>query len=598
MKVQTFLYALTGLVALHVLCVVVGLFSSSPLVTALPALLAFLEPIIVIVILFRLSALSPVTRKAWRMGGFAFIFFTLGVAIDALLFLQGKALSPSIADPFIMTGGVFFILTMLHLPRPDTPRLKGWRFSLDIVVTVVFFVTYVWRFAFAPQVVAQQVSGLTIAIQTTYLLLNFSAFSTLLVLLFWTHFSKQVTLLVIGGACFAVGNFLSSLFAPYPEMFFVLPWSAVMLGLGHVMVCWGAFRTTSQLYDTSVIDPTSNFARMINRAPYSSTLLCYLLILVPPPKDALVGFGVIVGVVLVTLVVLLRQWLQIADNEKLTNDLEKLSGQLEQRVLERGKQLEDSQSRLLASEKLASLGRLTAGLAHEINTPLASAMHNLYHAKELTREYKASLESPTVTKEDHKDIARELENNLESAQASLERLGEFVRRMRSQTRLSSEAATFYPSQLIRDIIAVLQSKAKELKVTLGFFEPSEVVTLYGDAARFSQVVSNLLTNALDACALKAGAFVNVRLTTDTHEVRLEVQDNGVGILEDLQHKIFEPMFTTKEVGQGTGLGLAVVYDIVHGGFQGEIEVESAVGEGSTFTVRFPQVAVQVEPVGV
>jgi signal transduction histidine kinase len=70
-------------------------------------------------------------------------------------------------------------------------------------------------------------------------------------------------------------------------------------------------------------------------------------------------------------------------------------------------------------------------------------------------------------------------------------------------------------------------------------------------------------------------------------VRLEVYDNGVGIPEDIQAKIFEPMFTTKDVGQGTGLGLAVVYDIVHGGFGGDISVESTLGQGSRFVVRLP-----------
>jgi signal transduction histidine kinase len=340
-------------------------------------------------------------------------------------------------------------------------------------------------------------------------------------------------------------------------------------------------------YSLELIPATSKYMRNLNRLPYSGIITCYLLILTPPPNAQLVGFGVIVGVVLITLVVLLRQWVQLSDNEKLTDELAQLSSHLEQRVAERGQALEESQSRLLASEKLASLGRLTAGLAHEINTPLAAAMHSLYQAKDLTREYKVSLEDSSVTKADHKEIATELENALSSAEVSLERLGEFVRRMRSQTRVSSEKSTFYPSQVVRDVIAVLQPKAKELEVSLGFFEPNDHVTLYGDASRFSQVVSNLLVNALDACAGREHSFVNVRLSHQEAEVRLEVQDNGVGIPGELQQKIFEPMFTTKDIGQGTGLGLAVVYDIVHGGFGGEIEVESTPGQGSIFRASFP-----------
>jgi signal transduction histidine kinase len=592
MRVRGLLYTLTGLVVLHIVCMVIASFVALPTLTVLTSIFAVLEPVMTAVILLRLSASPSVTQKAWRIGGFSFIFFVVGAAIDGVLLVQGKVLSPSLADLFLMLGGVLFIMMVLSLPRPDTPRLKGLRLFLDVAVAAVVLIIYIWRFAFAPQVIAQGVSGLAIAIQTLYLLLNFSVFGILLTLLFWTRFSKQIMLLTLGTSCFIFGNFLFALFAPYQPMSFMLFWVVIVLGVGHALFCWGAFRVSLGLYDLSVIDPTSRFARLINRTPYSGILACYLLILAPPPKEPLVGIGVIVGVILITLIVLTRQFLQITDNENLTRDLQRLSSSLEERVAERGKQLEDSQSRLVASEKLASLGRLTAGLAHEINTPLAAAMHSLYHAKALAQEYKISLENPSVTKEDYKEIAGELEQNLSSAQTSLERLGEFVRRMRSQTRASSDTTTFYPSQLIRDVVAVLQPKANELKVTLGFFEPNEIITLRGDTARFSQVVSNLLVNALDACEGKADGFVNVRLLgheTLGHEteVRLEVYDNGVGIPEDIQAKIFEPMFTTKDVGQGTGLGLAVVYDIVHGGFGGDISVESTLGQGSRFVVRLP-----------
>ncbi len=592
MNVRVLLYTLGGVVSLHISCVVVGLVTALPVLTLLTSLFAVLEPTFTMLILFTLSKRASPFQRAWRMGSLAFLLFVIGILIDGFLFMAGRPLSPSLADPFLAVAGVLFLMTMLRLPRPDTPRLKGLRLFVDIAVIVVFFITYIWRFAFAPQVVAQATPNLTVAIQTLYLFLNFGSFAVLLVLFFWTKFSRQLIGLVAGMGCFGVGNFLFALFAPYQDYLIYLPWAVVVLALGHLLFCWGAYQITSKPYDLAVIDPVSPFARLVNRAPYGSVIACYLLILVPPPKDALVGIGVIAGVILVTLVVLTRQFLQISDNESLARDLQALSASLEKRVLERGKQLEDSQSRLLASEKLASLGRLTAGLAHEINTPLAAAMHTLYHAKELTREYKGSLENPSVTKEDHQDIATELGNNIDSAQMSLERLGEFVRRMRSQTRISSETSTFYPNQMIRDVMAVLQPKAKALNVTLGFFEPNDVTTLHGDASRFSQVVANLLTNALDACEGKAEAFVNVRLITADTEVRLEVQDNGVGIPADLQHKIFEPMFTTKGIGQGTGLGLLVVYDIVHGGFQGDIEVQSEVGEGSTFTVRLPQIVPQ------
>lgn len=592
MNVRVLLYVQLFIVALHAAMVALWLVTGVRVFEVVASLLATLEPVLTTVLLFALSRHSPSFKKAWRTGGFSFLFFIVGVGAVAVLLFQGEAISPSFADPFLVVAGSLFLLMTLRLPRPDTVQLRGLRLFVNVAVSILVFVTYIWRFAFAPQLVAQQTPPFTIALQTFYLLLNFGAFGVLITLYFWTKFSRQLALLMSGMACFVTGNLFFALFGPYPELSHHMDWVALVLALGYVLFCWGAYTTTMTPYGLEDISPMSAVARLINRSPYSGIVTCYALILAPPPKDQLVSLGVILGIVLLTVLVLFRQFLYIADNEKLALELQTLSGQLEARVSERGRQLEDSQSRLLASEKLASLGRLTAGLAHEINTPLAAAMHNLYHAKELTLEYKNSLELPSVTKEDHKEIARELNTNLDAAQTSLERLGEFVRRMRSQTRLSSGEVTFYPAQLVRDVLAVLQPKAKELGVTLGFFEPGEVVSLHGDPSRFSQVVSNLLTNALDACKGKTNAFVSVRLMLAKGEVLLEVQDNGVGIPAELQQKIFEPMFTTKDIGQGTGLGLTVVYDIVHGSFQGEIEVQSEVGQGSSFTVRFPQTTVQ------
>jgi signal transduction histidine kinase len=590
-NVPFLLYALLGLALLHCLCVL--FLSVAPVLVNVTSLLAVLEPALSALLLLRLSSLYPEPQRlAWRWMGISSLFFMVGSLLNASNIARGKPLSPSLADPFLIVGGVLLLLALLRLPRPATQRLQGVRLFVDVSATVIVFATYFWRFAFAPQVVAQGAAPVTIAIQTLYILLGFTALSVLIILAFWTRFSRQATVLVIGTGIFVFANMALTLVAPYHLAPYHLtlsstPWLGALLAWGYLVFCWGAYTGLSRPYSLELISANSPYMRRLNRSPYSSIVLCYLLVLAPPPKAPLVGLGVIVGLVLITLIVLLRQWVQLSDNEKLTDDLAKLSSNLEQRIAERSKQLEDSQSRLVASEKLASLGRITAGLAHEINTPLAAAMHSLYHAKELAQEYKNSLENPSVTKEDYKEIARELEHNLGYAQTSLERLGEFVRRMRSQTRVSSDTTTFYPSQLIRDVVAVLQPRANELQVTLGFFEPSEIVTLQGDDTRFSQVVSNLLVNALDACEGKANGFVNVKLLADEAQVRLEVHDNGVGIPEDIRAKIFEPMFTTKDVGQGTGLGLAVVYDIVHGGFGGDITVESTLGQGSSFIVRLP-----------
>jgi signal transduction histidine kinase len=591
------LYSLIGLVGLHWLCVVLVSLRASPSLTNVTSVLAMLEPGLVAALLFRLARLySRPFQRAWRLMGVSYLFFIVGTFLNVNNLIKARPLSPSLADPFLIAGGLLMLVGLLALPRPATPRLQGVRLFIEVAIAVIVFATFFWRFAFAPQVVAQGASTLTITVQTLYILLNFTVFSVLLVLVAWTRSSKQTVVLCIGIGLFVFADLGLTRLTPSQNALLSLPWITALLALSYVISSWGTYLGLTQPYTLELIPPTSKYMRNLNRLPYLGIIGCYLLVLVPPPESQLVGFGVIVGVILITLIILLRQWVQLSDNEKLADELTLLSEHLEQRVAERSQELEESRSRLLASEKLASLGRLTAGLAHEINTPLAAAMHSLYQAKDLTREYKASLDSTTVTKEDHKEIAEELESSLSSAEMSLGRLGEFVRRMRSQTRVSSDSRTFYPSQLIRDVIAVLQPRAKELNITMGFFEPNESVTLFGDATRFSQVVSNLLVNALDACDDKTDGFVSVRLLSknlleseellEGEEVWLEVHDNGVGIPKEMQAKIFEPMFTTKDIGS-TGLGLAVVYDIVHGSFGGEIELESSPGEGTTFRVRLP-----------
>src|SRR5205807_2107336 len=111
--------------------------------------------------------------------------------------------------------------------------------------------------------------------------------------------------------------------------------------------------------------------------------------------------------------------------------------------------------------------------------------------------------------------------------------------------------------------------------------------LSGSPARLAQVVTNLVMNAIDASAEKGGGTITLRLEAAPEAVTLQVKDRGSGIPPELLSKIFDLMFTTKPFGQGTGLGLTIVQQIVTGDFGGTVAVESQVGQGTTFTLRFP-----------
>ncbi|SMB92473.1 PAS domain S-box protein [Deinococcus hopiensis] len=251
--------------------------------------------------------------------------------------------------------------------------------------------------------------------------------------------------------------------------------------------------------------------------------------------------------------------------------------------------LQASQAQLLSSEKLASLGRLTAGLAHEINTPLAAAMNYLHEARTLIEEYRDSIGQPEVTPEDHREIAREALTALEEAGKTTARIGEFIRQMRGHTRDTvSGVQEFDPAKIAGDTLTMLAHEARAAKVALHLETPRHALTLRGEPGRFTQVLTNLVINAVHACEAVEDRprRVDVRFVSPDGDLAMEVEDNGTGIPEHVLTRIFDPLFTTKDVGKGTGLGLSIIHDIVTGHFGGTTEVQTEPGRGTTFTVRF------------
>jgi signal transduction histidine kinase len=336
-----------------------------------------------------------------------------------------------------------------------------------------------------------------------------------------------------------------------------------------------------------------------NYAPYLATILIYIRLIqiyipliqskLSPELEEIIG---VFSAMIITFLVLARQILILQENQSLTAQLFNMNTQLEERITERTKELEDNRERLVSSEKLASIGQLTAGLAHEINTPLAASLNYLHQARLLADEYTQSIGNQSVTNDDHVEIAKELQKSLKDASVTLDRLGEFVRKMRNQTRFSSNQATLFdPVTVTQDTLAMLEHQSKTAKVRVNLDPGPAGVLLRGEPGRFTQVLSNLVINAIHACEGKETATVNLvfstRVQQDQTELVMSLSDNGSGIPDDILPKIFEPLFTTKPVGKGTGLGLSIIRDIVRGHFGGEVEVKTQVGEGTTFTIFLP-----------
>jgi len=252
-------------------------------------------------------------------------------------------------------------------------------------------------------------------------------------------------------------------------------------------------------------------------------------------------------------------------------------------------QLQANQEALLVSEKMASLGRLTAGIADEMNTPLAAVQASLFELEKLVGEYRQSINNRAAGEEDHHEIAREMSQAVDISEHSISRALSYIRSVKSQTRQmdGDQRQRFDVGQVIEEALLLLDHELIRANCQMVFKRQEKNLELIGIAPSFAQVVTNLVTNAIDASHANRGGLITVALSEEEESLRLQVSDEGVGIPEEIRAKIFDPLFTTKPFGEATGLGLTLVHDIVTKGFHGSIDVTSQVGEGTMFTLCFP-----------
>lgn len=259
-------------------------------------------------------------------------------------------------------------------------------------------------------------------------------------------------------------------------------------------------------------------------------------------------------------------------------------------VREAYRELEQSQERLICAEKTATLGRLAAGVAHEVSTPLGATMTDLRVARELVAEYANAIDDTRVTPDDHRTIARELDEMVSQAQQWTEKAAKFILAMKAHTRGYDDgtASNFEVARVVDETALLLQHRATATSCGLRVMMAEDLPRLHGDPIKLGQVLTNLITNGLDAYeSARRMGDVEIAVTGERETIVVTVTDRGCGIAPEHLPRIFEELFTTKPPGRGTGLGLAIVRDLVHVHFGGTIEVVSVPDQGTTFTLRFP-----------
>lgn len=258
--------------------------------------------------------------------------------------------------------------------------------------------------------------------------------------------------------------------------------------------------------------------------------------------------------------------------------------------------LRQTQESLVQAERLASLGSLVAGVAHEINTPVGIALTSASVLKTATDEIQAAVGSQGVKKS---DIMRYLDTAAESARLIMNNAYRAAHLIHSFKQIAvdqtSEARRpFGLREYIEEIVSSLQPKLKKMPITLQLDCPPEIV-LDSYPGAFAQVITNLTLNCVEhAFTPDVPGVIDISARLDGEIVELHVRDDGKGIAPDVLDRIFDPFFTTRRGQGGTGLGLNIVYNLIAKQFAGTITVQSTLGKGTHFTLRFPRVTVHHE----
>jgi len=325
---------------------------------------------------------------------------------------------------------------------------------------------------------------------------------------------------------------------------------------------------------------------------------------------------------------------EMASRQAAEKEILNLNAELEQRVEERTAELKSSnqtlekllqdlrrtQSQLLQSEKMSSLGQLVAGVAHEINNPVNFIYGNLVHAQEYTNsllnliqvyQHQYPQTTPKINEaieETELDfLTEDLPKLLTSMKVGAVRIREIVQSLRNFSRLDeAEMKEVGLHEGLESTLMILAHRLKPKLVQVADKSQQEikiqVIKEYGNlpkieclAGQINQVFLNILTNAIDALEEKIRKdsleqpkiWIITKVIDEGKTVRIEVRDNGIGMTEETRLRLFDPFFTTKDVGVGTGLGMSISYQIVVEKHGGKLECISSPGQGATFLIDLP-----------
>lgn len=251
--------------------------------------------------------------------------------------------------------------------------------------------------------------------------------------------------------------------------------------------------------------------------------------------------------------------------------------------------IKNNQDILMERERLAGLGQLIGGIAHNLKTPIMSIAGATQGLENLIKEYDESIDDPLVNSQDHHDIARDMEEWIPKIRAHLEYMSDIITTVKGQAvNLSNEEdISFTIEELLKRVNILMKHELKNAIIYLNIsLKTDENTIIHGDVNSLVQVINNMVSNSIQAYEGKTEQTIDLIVEKEDNNLLISIKDYASGLPDKVKEKLFKEMITTKGKN-GTGLGLYMSYSTIKAHFNGNITVDSELGKGTTFTITLP-----------